>query len=967
MATATQHPVRKFPVAVSLCLLLGAGLAAGKNARADDWPQFRRDAERTAAAKDPVQLPLTEVWTTIRGASYITPGSTSSKTVVWNGAVYYVGYTISPQNGLPARTRICADARTGSPRWSYPLAAYIPEAAGDQGQVAVSSSGLVYFYNTVPWRLARAAGMRNAGSPVPLDYVSVEVVQAENGAFVGRYLPRGFLHDYQVPHDSATRLFLIDRPPYVLADTETDRLDVYRNLRNELASAPNILSEQDVALAPSDWFVPKGNVSGNFGVLPPTIESFSGFGTMLLRGQEMLATSTWDHLFEWTLGSPAQSMRVIHPMPQHTNLDWVPVTGFGGYPPTSMGRAVIVGSDYSNRFLAAVEPTAGGRRYAWWHRDWPHSLGIATVSNNLIFVGAGGPNADEGVYALDSSSGATRWSYAPTGFRTELPAGEQFVEWWLWDYAPVRIVDEDTGKPSVQWQKRMLDVGRQSAPMWRWPAAFLRNPGVVTVGERVFAAAGGRVAALDQRTGKAEWTWAIPPGLRVASLAASEKHLFVVLDAPEKKIGPTGAVCALNQEDGSELWNTLLPKTAEPALSRGLLFLSDREILRGFAPAERIFRLAVDSPRAEDYLSPAASSPVPASGLLSPSAPNAAASQGSPPAVPPAPPGRADATVLRLKWGTPLPALLEQVRKRREVAPRQPLLISLDWLNPRREQPLASVLTANGMAEFAQACGQLAAAGRPAWFDVAPELNIYLARNPAQQEAVLALVRTAGAAIHSAYGPAKVVATCNLEVLTSKYGMTDYQPFGKVPRVLKQPEELLPALGTVVDALGISSYPQCAYARPENVPGDHFLALKDALAKDVPGKPLLVTQLLVWRNLKLGDAAARQASFVRRALRACYWLDAPLVAYPEALEEPKMMGASLRAVASKDGKLPSGDPELEWREVLAWKRVEKLTVQTRPFDQPLLGQPNETAGVAEAATSGNPPGTVISPRDSVPR
>jgi hypothetical protein len=439
--------------------------------------------------------------------------------------------------------------------------------------------------------------------------------------------------------------------------------------------------------------------------------------------------------------------------------------------------------------------------------------------------------------------------------------------------------------------------------------------------------------------------------MRTISLVASTNHLFVTL-AAQLKGSQIAAVCALRLSDGREAWNSRLPAPVEAGLANGLLFLSDTEKLHTFAPAERTFRLAVDSNRTEDYVPATVDPPDSPFGTElenaeAPPLPAVAATAALPTAPAPVAPGRADATVLRLKWGRPTAELVAQVRQRREAAPYQPLLLTLDWLDAQRSEPLGSVLTANGTAAFAQLCGELAAAGHPAWFDVAPEVNIYLARHPAQQNAVLSLIRTAGEAVRAAYGPAKVTASCNLEVLTSRYGVTEYKPFGQVPRVLTQPSELLPALGEVIDAVGVTSNPQTAYARPENMPGDHFLALRDAVRKDLPGKPLLVTEIAVWRNPKLADAEIRQAAYVRRVLRACYWLDAPLVAYPAAVEALKPMSASLLPGTTGKPEKHDGSAEQEWREVLAWKRVRKLSTQVPEFVPRQEGQIN---GVGEGAT-----------------
>ena len=78
------------------CLMALAGPAL-----ADDWPQFRRDAGRSAASADRLALPLAEIWSRSGGAC-----------AVWQGKTYF---TTTTRGG--ARLLVCADARTGTPLW----------------------------------------------------------------------------------------------------------------------------------------------------------------------------------------------------------------------------------------------------------------------------------------------------------------------------------------------------------------------------------------------------------------------------------------------------------------------------------------------------------------------------------------------------------------------------------------------------------------------------------------------------------------------------------------------------------------------------------------------------------------------------------------------------------------------------------------------------------------------------------
>src|SRR5262245_47760854 len=90
------------------CLVAGWLIAVP--ARADDWPQFRRDARRTGASSDAVRLPLTQVWDSQAGGGRLL----SHGAAVWHGRVFYT----DDEGGR--RALVCADARTGVPLWRQP-------------------------------------------------------------------------------------------------------------------------------------------------------------------------------------------------------------------------------------------------------------------------------------------------------------------------------------------------------------------------------------------------------------------------------------------------------------------------------------------------------------------------------------------------------------------------------------------------------------------------------------------------------------------------------------------------------------------------------------------------------------------------------------------------------------------------------------------------------------------------------
>lgn len=170
------------------CFALAIGLGLAMPARADDWPQFRRDSGRTAASADKIQFPLSELWTwSTRGPKEHTP---LYHAVVWQDSVYF---TASDKN---QRYLICAEARTGNIRWRRALATeQLKFVISDIAGPAVSSSGTVFIYDWVGQRTVhgRAAGGDNQGAQSSgevekLNSFTVRTFAAENGAEEG-YFP----------------------------------------------------------------------------------------------------------------------------------------------------------------------------------------------------------------------------------------------------------------------------------------------------------------------------------------------------------------------------------------------------------------------------------------------------------------------------------------------------------------------------------------------------------------------------------------------------------------------------------------------------------------------------------------------------------------------------------------------------------------------------------------------------------
>jgi hypothetical protein len=121
------------------------------------------------------------------------------------------------------------------------------------------------------------------------------------------------------------------------------------------------------------------------------------------------------------------------------------------------------------------------------------------------------------------------------------------------------------------------------------------------------------------------------------------------------------------------------------------------------------------------------------------------------------------------------------------------------------------------------------------------------------------------------------------------------------------------------DAVGLTCSPQTAFTGSASPPPDYLVRLKPVFG----AKPLLVTRAAVQVDGKQPLFLAEQASFTRRLLQNCYWLDAAIVAYPELLGSGT--GEPARDVALR--VVENDRPALRaWQSVLHWKRVKHLTV-----------------------------------------
>src|SRR5258708_13473823 len=111
-------------------------------AQADDWPQFRKDAGRSAVSNDKLVFPLAEQWKwSTRGQSGHTP---LFNAVVWKNSVYFTA------SDKKQRFLICANANTGKVMWKKLLKTEQLRFALSDTAVppASSNSTVIVFFST---------------------------------------------------------------------------------------------------------------------------------------------------------------------------------------------------------------------------------------------------------------------------------------------------------------------------------------------------------------------------------------------------------------------------------------------------------------------------------------------------------------------------------------------------------------------------------------------------------------------------------------------------------------------------------------------------------------------------------------------------------------------------------------------------------------------------------------------------
>lgn len=902
----------------SLTLGVAAAILTTSAAGADDWPQFRRDGVRSGYTRDSLPTGMVELWewedSSRASAGINVKLAVSSRAVgacaIWNGRIF----VISNENKVPHL--VCADARTGLRLWQQRLNGW-PAARLECGP-AVTRSGIVYAYDLVPMTEKQV-------------HVSEDSLGRERDPAKRKKLH--VFKDFPATHLRLRAFHALTGRP--LAEHPLPAAWPRRQLnplvtRLFLGQSPAVFGGV-LALLPAQsthWGLWEANRLG-----PP-----------LIIGDRMTVTSGCDMAAHWRAGAPAEIIRLCYPVGSGY-LDLHPGAVLQGFPPAQVGGDALVADDQGHRFFGLLgtgprwetfnsnnplegRPSAGSTMK--WHRDSDWTLGLPTVASDVLAMGLGGQSATSAIAAFEAENGAPRWVYPA------LPPAEgsqRMYDRWVAPIIGGRVVSPDEGfggtwsyvpraGPFPPPPNRRIRNDRDDWEIFPGRvisrSGNLGNPSLVSSGEEIYGIAGGSIVALKSATGTLIWKRRVPPGSVVTALLGSRDHLVVC-----QHNGPRALpeLLGFKRDTGKLDWSTPIPATGQLVSAYSLLALCEDGRLRLHAPAERTFRMAVESDNRDDYLAdtlrdvagdgPPRTEPEPA---LTPEPSN------TPGETAPNAKGLADCALLRLQWGEPLPEMMRRARQRRRAEPDGRILVSLDWLNRDRSSRLhaegAGGWSGREIQRFAAACAQIADAVRPQHFEIASEVDVYLARNPDALESVRSLIRATRRAVKQTSPDTRVVISFNCEVLGGFYGRTRYFPFGELPELTGAARSRISSLADEVEVVGLTTRPQAGFIQAGQMGPNYFLARRAALGD----KPVIITRMEArWDHTD--SASVAQTRFLKRLFQLTYWLNAQVVAYPDLTEST---GAAAADVRLRNGAM--GRPAMaEWKSVLGWCHVEELT------------------------------------------
>ncbi len=929
-------PSRRLASYVWLAVL--AWGCASTAAHGDDWLQFRKNPGRTGASQDVTEFPLTDVWIwNTRGVKDSTP---TYEAVVQGERIWFLA-----REGK-YRNLVCANSKTGTPLWRFQLEA--PELLV-RGVPAVSGNGIVYVYDAVPGLLPDTSYNRLERSGGNLHLITRDL--SKIGGFVIRAIQAQTGRQLDVlPLESLQMMG--DVPQVVL-------LDGLNNLKHAL-------------LRPSNR---------------PTLDVGS-LGPPLLMRDELIACTQMDLFLRWAPRRLLTATSIKHHFNEFPNEFWgfPPVATTGGIlvadDQTPTRFALAIGGDNFHSWHLDLQypmgvPAAESDLVCFGlgglsARDGVMCLNAASGEVQWVYAPTGldGPGARPGRQKVSKyfSVPLPRQRGARTRRRPPPPRGGG-------SEPGTRPFDENS---FTIIRKAGWHYANRSDPSL--PPGHESNGGIVITEKGVYAQACGAIVALDRSKGLLLWRQPIPPAAFVQSLVASSKHLIACYTIPTGGIrgraAPRGRedqregrtrtwehiptwdsavrktagrhfVVAYRLDNGQQVWKDELLQPGTFSLAEGLVYFANGD-LTAYGPAERTYLVAADSDDPKHYVRPAQprdrdaearqatameavameaeKSPTPAGGEPAPGAGEEAARQPSV-ALPEV---RADSSLLRLTYGAPGDTLVQQVRDRVKLLKDKGVSLSLelDWLDEKRTRVMGAAgihWTDAAASDFVALCQRLAEEAGPLFFDIAPEVNVYLRRYPEQLRTVLGVLQDARLAIRQAAPRCRVIVSLNVEVLMDAYGKGLVWPFGELPKAAPQPREAVKAMllefaqvVELVDAVGLTLRPQAGFRNTGVLPPDYLLRLRTY----IPRKPLLVTRIIVEADAPGRIARAEQADYARRMLQCCYWLNAQLVV------QPKLIGYPETAVGENGGRT---DPirliAEKWQRVVSWELVTKLTAK----------------------------------------
>ena len=224
------------------------------------------------------------------------------------------------------------------------------------------------------------------------------------------------------------------------------------------------------------------------------------------------------------------------------------LTAAGSGPPAVVGGVMYVGT--SNGRVFAVSTST--HKKLWSAQPGLTVAGSPAVANNTVYIGDGGS-----VYALDATTGATKWSIStsqsPATLAPIVAGGTLYFGGYNGSGATLWAVNAGTG--AVKWSKQL------STALFAGSPAFSGN--LVYVGTL-----DGTLYALHTSNGSLAWSQ--PTGAAILGTPVVRGGMAIVVSTTHG----SGDVYAFDAATGVPKWNLAEDATASPAFDAGKVFVT---------------------------------------------------------------------------------------------------------------------------------------------------------------------------------------------------------------------------------------------------------------------------------------------------------------------------------------------------------------------------------------------------------